>query len=1218
MKKIEVFSPLPKQWRKKCFRILQIWSVLFVIGLMTAHANVFSQKKIDLKVENATLLAVLDQLQEQSDYTFLFSGEDVRGVRGITFHAVQEDFFDLLNFCLRNTGLEYEVDHSLIVLKKSKVMATDSLLHKAVFVGGSVKDEDGNPLPGVSIKIKRTHHGTATDSEGFYALELPQIEGIILVYSHVGMKTVEVKYNKQQSIHVTMYPEVNEIDEVVVNAGYLQIEKRHLTSAVTTLKAKDVLVPGLNTIDQLLEGHVPGMVFMQNSGQVGAAPRLRIRGTSTVLGNQEPLWVLDGIILTDPVNVDPSQINDLDFVNLLGNAIAGINPSDIEQIDVLKDAAATALYGARAANGVIVITTKRGSIGSPSVSYSFSGGFSQRPHYRDRGVYMMNAAERIDFSREIVEKRLVYPNIGSHVGYEAAIIDHYKGLIDFPTFQKTIRKYEKINADWFGALTQNSFSHDHSLSISGGTERVRYYASLGYTNEQGVLQKEASKRYTANINVTTNYKGFQIYFSLLGNVAEKRYSPEDLRLLNYAYNTSRAVPVYQENGELNFYPKTAAYTSYDFNILHERDHSYQKINGNGITLRTTVDYRFASWLKGGVTLSYSADNTNQDIYHGEKTYYATQLRREGMSDSELPYGGELKKDDTRKSSYILRAQLDFNKFLDAPHKHQIMASVGGEISSTKYKGLRQTHRCYLPDRGDIFNAVDISAYPNYGRWLATDPEALGVLKNDLSNLASGFATLSYSYVDKYIFNINARIDGSNEFGSKANDKLLPIWSLSGRWNIAQDVLKNVHWVDDLALRVSMGIQGNMLKTVSSELVIEKGGLNTAFNKYQSTVKYFPNRDLKWEKTKSYNIGLDFAFLNNRIRGTVSYFYKQTKDAFLEKTISEVNGINRYVVNKGTLRNQGFDLVMNFNPISSEKGRNGFSWRIDPQIGQVLNQLIDRKLNRDKALHDEITYSDYLEGRVEVAGRPLNTFYSYKFAGLDPKDGRPRFYNIDEYEGEGDNRESIADKYSRMTKDEVFLAVMEHSGTRVPVIQGGISNTFSYKGFVLNFNLTYSLGSKIRLLKMYSNLGGYGTLAPQPIDNVRKEFIHRWRRPGDELHTQIPGLISNKEYRKTLEPWWYNKTYQFAQNIWQMYDESDIRVVSGNYLKLQSLSLRYVFPEKICKSLLLKSAYVSFSGSNLFTLSAKELRGQEPTQSGSSDNINLSVRPHYSFSLNISF
>ena len=212
-----------------------------------------------------------------------------------------------------------------------------------------------------------------------------------------------------------------------------------MTSSVTSLKAEDIMMPGVSTIDQMLEGHVPGMIFMQNSGQVGASPKLKIRGTTTLLGNQAPLWVVDGVILTDPVNVDPTTINDLDFVNLLGNAISGLNPDDIDQIDVLKDASATAIYGPRASNGVIVITTKKGKVGKPAVSYSVSGTYRRRPRYTDRTVNVMNSQERIDYSRDLIKAKLDIPNPQSWVGYESAYVDYCNGVLTHDEFIEQVR-----------------------------------------------------------------------------------------------------------------------------------------------------------------------------------------------------------------------------------------------------------------------------------------------------------------------------------------------------------------------------------------------------------------------------------------------------------------------------------------------------------------------------------------------------------------------------------------------------------------------------------------------------------------------------------------------------------------------------------------------------------------------------------------------------------
>ena len=308
------------------------------------------------------------------------------------------------------------------------------------------------------------------------------------------------------------------------------------------------------------------------------------------------------------------------------------------------------------------------------------------------------------------------------------------------------------------------------------------------------------------------------------------------------------------------------------------------------------------------------------------------------------------------------------------------------------------------------------------------------------------------------------------------------------------------------------------------------------------------------------------------------------------------------------------MAFNFIPINRANvsgGKRGFVWRIDPQLGQVLNKLINKAVNnRNNVMRDEITYDDMLTGNVELAGTPLNTFYSYKFKGLSPEDGSPIFYDT-----EAELANEYHEKYSVMEKEDVFLTVMEKSGRREPYIQGGISNYFGYRNFGLSFNLTYSLGNKVRLLKLCSS---YGVTTPYPQDNLRKEFVNRWRKPGDEEYTNIPGL---KTGAANASPWWSETraaTYRFAGSIYDMYDNSNIRVVKGDYLRLSSLSLRYNLEDRFCKKIGLKSAYINLTGTNLFTLAHNKLKGQDPAQSGSTPNVNLSIRPSFSCNISVTF
>ena len=406
--------------------------------------------------------------------------------------------------------------------------------------------------------------------------------------------------------------------EEVVSYGYYNVDKRHMTSSVTSLKAEDIMMPGVSTIDQMLEGHVPGMIFMQNSGQVGASPKLKIRGTTTLLGNQAPLWVVDGVILTDPVNVDPTTINDLDFVNLLGNAISGLNPDDIDQIDVLKDASATAIYGPRASNGVIVITTKKGKVGKPAVSYSVSGTYRRRPRYTDRTVNVMNSQERIDYSRDLIKAKLDIPNPQSWVGYESAYVDYCNGVLTHDEFIEQVRYMETVNTDWMGILMQDTYSHNHSMNVFGGTDNIRYYASVGFMDERGNLRGEDNKRYSGMINLNLNYNKFTMRFGLNANMQKKEYTPGEVGLADYAYNTARSVAAYTKEGELWYYQRTdknaTADEDHSFSIINERKNTYDKINTNQTGLNLSLGYKILPPLKAELTFAYNMSNTEEDIF----------------------------------------------------------------------------------------------------------------------------------------------------------------------------------------------------------------------------------------------------------------------------------------------------------------------------------------------------------------------------------------------------------------------------------------------------------------------------------------------------------------------------------------------------------------------------------------------------------------------------
>ncbi|QEC44011.1 SusC/RagA family TonB-linked outer membrane protein [Pseudobacter ginsenosidimutans] len=1205
-------------WQEKQPGKLLYLAIFIIISFMS---NKVDAQQVTLTGKNLPFVKILKDIRDQTGFYFVCKEEWAKDIGRITLDVKNTAVDEVIRICLNDKPYSYTISNKMITIFP---------FSQQISITGKVVDNNQQAMQGVSITVKGTQTGTSTDQNGEFTIR-DIGEKAILVFSYVGFEQLVENVNSRSRIIVKMVPGNKQLDDAVVYNGYQKIKQKYLTGSVTSLKMDSIIQPGLNTVDKMLEGRVPGIMFMQNSGQAGAAPKLRIRGTNTYLGSREPLWVVDGIIRTNPFPIPAERINDPDFVNLLGNAISGLNPYDIEQVDVLKDATAAALYGVRAANGVIVITTKRGKPGPPTVTYNVTGTYTRRPRYTDRSVYMMDSRERIDVSREMIEKQLTLRG-GALEAYEKDIVDYYAGRIDYETFKKRVDRAESMNTDWMGHTMRDVFATNHSLSVSGGTSTVSYRASVGYQNESGVIKKESNARYTGMLNMQMNYRKFKVDFNIQLNKEKRRYTPSEVGLLNYVYGTSRAIPLYNQDGSRYFYSTINSRVVSLFgdfktmNILNEMDHTMQRVESNEYNASIDLSYEIAKGFQFQTRLAYTGGNSSQDMWFEENTEWASQLRQyaydpilniiQPVSDP-MPFGGELRGQQVRRQNYIINGRLNFSRFLDQQNKHQLTVEVAADLQSNRVNSTELTSRGYYPGRGHSFALVDVSKYQTYGAWLSAN--SFPTITEGIQNSVRPYLTSTWIFNDRYVISATASQEFSNSFGTRSNEKFLPTWALSGRWNMQEDLLRSVSWVDRAALLLSLGTRGNMLAGQTPYMTIRKGSLNTFYNSFSSTTVSYPNPDLAWEKTQDYNGSLEFTLLKGRINGSLAYFYSKTTNAFLTKQVSAVNGApgNTYVVNGGTLENQGVELSLNFKFIDNMgAGNKRFMWRFDPQLGQVFNKLINDNLNSRNVMVDAatLTYQNYLDGKVPVNGKAVNTFYSYRFKGLDPQYGFPVFYGV-----EPENKDELVAQYNKLTKDQVFNMVMVESGRREPVLQGGINNSFVYGNWTLNVSFTYSVGNKIRLLQMAS--GNYGTFRPSSQQNLRKEFTNRWRYPGDEKFTNIPAIQgASHSIQDDQFFWWksYSLLTNFAQDYYQMYDFSDLRVVKGDYLKLQYVSLSYRLSNELCRKLNCKGAIVNVSGSNLYTFANKALRGQDPSQSGSASNINLSIRPVYALNLNISF
>lgn len=1206
--------------------LLTLSCLLGITSIFPPLAQAYSQHpKVNISVSNVSIEELIKTVKTQADVDFLYNIKEIESKGNVSVKMSGATVPEVLKEAFKGKNLDFSVEKDVIVIRPVPIVAATQ---DRKTIRGTVKDDNGELLPGVSVMIKGTTMGVITDTKGVFQLQLPveQTQKLVLVFSFVGMKTREVVYKNEPMINVTLQEDIADLDEVVVT-GYQILDRRTMTSAITSVKASDILVPGMMSIDAALEGQIPELMVMTNSGEVGATPRLRLRGTTTLLGNREPLWVVDGFPVTDPVAVDPEDLNNPDYINVIGNAIGGLNPQDIERIDVLKDASATALYGVRASNGVIVVTTKKGERGKPRISYSHSSKFSRRPRYTDRAINLMNSRERVQFGKDLCDMHYTFPDNMVKVGYEGAYWRLQTGQTNYEQFAAEVRQYEETNTDWFDVLTRDSYSQDHNLSISGGSDELTCYASIGYGKDNGVSKTTFNERYTVRVNLDARFSP-KVVFSMGvgGNMLKKNNLHDNIDAMDYAYNTTRALPSHNPDGSLYYYQNIAydansflrskQYNTYRYNILNEINNSSNGYNGN--TLDANLNLQIKPY-KGGEIIaqgSYSRSSTLQEQWWGEKSHYVARLKDGEYEDApqkgtvgangtikgglcELPYGGLLKTQNTINTNYTFRLQANLRQALGAEKNHLFNEMLIYEVRGTEYLGYSDENRGYMKERGlkfSEFTLEQLREFPYYETWLGKGNRKIN---SNLTHNLSGTFSASYSYKGLLTVNGNIRMEASNKFGDRSRDRFLPIWSASFMFNLKETFFKNAQKLDGWSIRSSYGVQGNMLDTESPNLVVQKKPIDPYFNQPVSIVNRYPNPNLKWEKTQNVNVSMDVNMFESRVNINANFYYRKTTDSFSKVGVSTVNGLNEFQMNSGDLNNKGYSVSLNVTPVKTKD----FSLKFSTSYSGNLNKIITPTA-------DSYTYSDYLSGKAIVSGESIGTFYSYKFMGLSPEDGVPLF------EDYADRRHLLEYK----SLEETIKMTMMNCGTREPKFSGNFNTYITYKKLSFSMSLIYSLGSKVRLFPIYAPVID----RIKANDNVRKEFTNRWMAPGDEKYTNIPVILSpsnplSDKYRRhySSEDFTYSHIYQFAANVWNMYDNSDLRVVSGNYLKCSSLRLSYSIPYKILRHTPISAASVSLNAMNMFTISAKALKGQDPSQAGFA-KPNLSVRPTYSVGVNVSF
>lgn len=1190
-------------------------SVLFCI----LGACQLAAQNVTVQAEEKPISEVISQIERNSQYVFVFDEavHDMLSHR-VTIKATNRPVSEVMTELLQGTGLSFKVSQRQVMVflnKKGGAYEQAKSATQDYLAEGTVYDDDG-PLIGASIYVKDSGQGTVTDVNGHFSIRVPSSRSI-LRFTYIGYDAIEMDAAEASSKKVFLRLSSTTLNEVtVVSDGYSSVDKRLSASSTFSVDAKDIQVANVPNVSNMLQGRVPGLSVVAPSGSPNAAPKMRMRGSSTIHGDAAPVWVIDGVIWEETVNVSNDEVNavlrgnqSLDQVNenaslsLLGNAITGLNPHDIESITFLKDASATAIYGTRAANGVIVVKTKKGREGKAQVNFSSSLGVTSKPRYSQYD--MMNSKERVQLSKDMVENGYVFDIEPYATGFEGALFDLYSKKIDDEEFARRVTELETRNTDWFDCLFQNAINQDYNVNVSGGSGHTRYYSSLGYSDARGSSKGDRMKRYNMTMSVDTRLWDFlQVSTKLMvsDRTSDGFYMVNPFDYAIYAARTLRTD---------EFYTQTATrvegtYNNYllRYNVLNELAHTSNSTNVRQTNAQISLRAQLAKGLFADGMFSYSLSDTHGRQWADEQSYYISGIRGyevgavlPGSADelaSQLPRGGILMDDSQRQRSWTARGQLNFNRAFGGNLDHSLQAMVGIEARSTRYEGLKEQEYGYFPDRGNKVSFEYNNSVSGSTDWHSSLDKHSATIVSTLSNTLSEYGTLVYSFKNRYTLNANVRMDASNRFGQFTNHKFQPVWSAACRWNIGEEPFMPHAIVDELSLRASYGMQGNIPTSVGPNLVVRypNNVVNRWSGEYQLNIARLPYPNLRWEKTRTINIGLDWSILKGRISGTVDFYHKRGTDILFQLPVALEYGQESVYRNGANLNNHGIELAMTFVPLRTHD--------MELTISPIWAKNTNRVASVTKQAY---TIDDYLSGNAFEEGKPVNALYSWKFTGIDPSTGYATFANTSK------SQEGVI---SSLPLKEILV----YSGQKDPKLNGGFSIAFRWKQWSLNTMWAYALGNVVRLNYLFEG----NNLMPQPYANLSRKLIDAWKQPGDELTTNIPAF--NRTGQADYYLWFHysqgntGMASVTSRSSYSMYNYSDIRIAKGDFLRCRNLSLSYSFPFKLIQHLRINALSLSANVTNPLTFCSSKLDGQDPEIQGTGTTA-VPITQTYTFSLNIS-
>lgn len=1019
-------------------RLLATLLFLCIIASDFMQASTFAQSTVTATFKNVTLNEVIWEIQKQTDFTFIYSTNDVKKVKIENMSVNKELISKVLDRCMENSGLTYSVHNGVVAIQKAPQPV--SVSQEKYTLTGTVTEENGEPIIGANVVVKNTTNGTVTDLDGNFSLEVNG-KKVTITISYIGFTPQEMTVTSDKPIKITMKADDNLMEEVVVT-GYGTFKKSAYAGSASIVKTEAVKdVPNVS-FQQMLEGAAPGVSVSSSSGIPGASSSIRIRGMGSFNASNSPLYVVDGVpVLSGDIGASGSD-SGLDVM-------ATLNTSDIENITVIKDAAAASLYGSRAANGVIIITTKQGKSGKPVFTLKADWGFSDfAMPFRE----MMGGQER----RDVIYEGLI--NYATDDGMNTAAAQAYA--------EQNIDKYAPVPwcgfVNWDDYMFRTGRRDNYEFSASGGQEKIKYYASMGYMKQDGVTINSGLERISGRVNV--DYQMAK-WMNIGAKIQFSRVNQD-----TYSEGTGYTAPIY---GTRNGTTPSDAIWNEDGTWNRE----LIKLDDRNPLLSNTYNYK-----REYATRSFNTVYASFDIWKGIqfKTTYSYDFvmnKSRAWKDPRTSDGdddnGRFSKDYNDITNMTWSNLLTYQTTIKTKHHLDLLA--GYEINSKESDGLGATISNFARmDKVEINNGV---VYQSMGG------------SNSTTRIVSYLTRANYDYDSKYYLGASWRTDGSSRLSRE--NRWGNFWSVSGAWRISSEkfMKSTENWLSDLKLRLSYGVNGTLPSSYYGYLGLSS--LTSNYNDHPGiSQSQLENKELTWETNYNFNSGIDIGLFHNRLNVTFEYYTRTTKNLLYSRPLSLTTGFSSYLSNIGKLQNKGYELEIRSTNIDSKD----FKWSSSLNLGHNSNKILKLDGNLTQVTSGV---------KIHKVGLPYNTYWMIEFAGIDPADGEPMFY-LNKVEEDGHlNRETTK------RPDDAQKVILQCAD---PTITGGLGNNLQYKLFDLNFNLNFSFGAwNYDGAAGKMEHGGDGTL------NIPTYYRDRWKAEGDQTNIErfvIGRNISMTSYATT--------------------------------------------------------------------------------------------------------